>query len=46
MYLIFLFFCFLSCLSYMWGKHTEWMDKKHPDLKNKPNEDRAGNEDN
>lgn len=32
-YLGFIFFCFLAILSYMWGRHIDWMDKKHPEHK-------------
>ena len=46
-YLAFFFFCFLAFLSWMWGEHMEYMDKKHPDLKNnKPNDKGTGSKNN
>jgi hypothetical protein len=32
-YLGFIFFCFLALLSWMWGRHIDWMDKNHPEYK-------------
>lgn len=45
-YLIFIFFCYIVLLSSLWEKHSEWMQKNHPDLKNKSNDDRSGDEGN
>lgn len=46
-YFIFIFFSFLAFLSWMWGRHIEWMEENHPDLKNnKTNDYRPSDEDN